>query len=98
MLFETQDEMRGHQLEVELMNLRPSDFDSIQEFFKKFKLVLLHLRMCKVNKDNTQMVLPVLSKLGPDYSVFVFTFHSIRMALGASFIMPNLDVFFCLHS
>ena len=36
-LFGAQDEMRGHQLEVELMNMRPSDFDSIKEYFIKFK-------------------------------------------------------------
>ena len=39
------------------------------------------------------MVLSILSKLGLDYSVFVYAFHSTRLALGASFTMPTLDVF-----
>lgn len=84
----------GHQLEVELMKLAPSDFDSIQEFFTKIKLVIMHLNMCNINRNGTQMVLSILSKLGPDYSIFVFSFHCTILALGASFTLPTLDVFF----
>ena len=92
-LFGTHDEMMGQQLEVELMKLRQSDFDFIQEFFTKFKSVLLQLKMCQINKDNSQMVLSNLSKLGLDYNIFVSTFYSTRLALGASYKMPTLDVF-----
>ena len=84
----------GHQLEVELMKLEPSDFDSIQEIFTKIKLVIVHLNMCNINRNGTQMVLSILSKLGPDYSIFVFSFHCTILALGASFTLPTLDVFF----
>jgi hypothetical protein len=39
------------------------------------------------------MVLTILSKLGPDYSVFVSTFHTQRLTVGASWTMPSLDTF-----
>ena len=35
-LFGMQDEMRGHQLEIELISLSLGDFDPIQYFFTKF--------------------------------------------------------------
>ena len=40
-----------------------------------------------------QLILSVLSKLGPDYSVFVSTFYSTKSALGATWKMPSLDSF-----
>jgi hypothetical protein len=39
------------------------------------------------------MVLTILSKLGPEYSVFVSTFHSVRLASGATWKMTSLEVF-----
>ena len=36
-LFDKQDEMRVHQLENELNSLNPSDFETMNEFFTKFK-------------------------------------------------------------
>ena len=49
-LFWTKDEMKGQQLEVELMKLRPCDFDSIQDFFTKLKYYILHPNMCNIKK------------------------------------------------
>ena len=34
------DELRGHQLENELISLSPSHFETIQDFFTKFKSLL----------------------------------------------------------
>jgi hypothetical protein len=39
------------------------------------------------------MVLTILSKFGPEYSVFVSTFHSVRLAFGATWTMPSLEAF-----
>jgi hypothetical protein len=39
------------------------------------------------------MVLTILSKLGPEYPVFVSTFHSVRLASGATWKIPSLEVF-----
>jgi hypothetical protein len=40
-LFGKQDEMRGHMLKVELNSLDPRIFDNIQEFFIKFKALII---------------------------------------------------------
>ena len=35
------DEMRGHQIENELISLSPSNFESLQLYFSKFKALVL---------------------------------------------------------
>jgi hypothetical protein len=85
-IFGKHDEMRGHILEVELLTLDPKSFDNIQDFFTKYNDLLLQLKACGVDKskEEKQMVLTILSKLGPKYSMFVSTFHSVRFASGAT--------------
>jgi hypothetical protein len=87
--------MRGHMLEVELLTLDPKSFDNIQDFFTKFKDLLSQLKACGVDKskEEKQMVLTILSKLGPEFSVFVSTFHTVRFASGSSWKMPSLEDF-----
>jgi hypothetical protein len=87
--------MRGHMLEVELLTLDPKIFDNIQDFFTKFKDLLSQLKACGVDKskEEKQMVLTILSKLGPEFSVFVSTFHSVRFTSGATWKMPSLEDF-----
>jgi hypothetical protein len=94
-LFGKQDEMRGHMLEVELLTLDPKSFENIQDFFTKFKDLLSQLKACGVDKskEEKQMVLTILSKLGPEFSVFVSTFHTVRFASGATWKMPSLEDF-----
>jgi hypothetical protein len=62
--------MRGHMLEVELLTLDPKSFDNIQDFFTKFKDLLSQLKACRVDKskEEKQIVLTILSKLGPEFS------------------------------
>ena len=38
------DEMRGHQIENELISLSPNSFESLQLYFSKFKALVLQLR------------------------------------------------------
>jgi hypothetical protein len=85
-IFGKQDEMRGHMLEVELLTLDPKIFENIQDFFTKFKDLLSQLKACGVDKskEEKQMVLTILSKLGPKLSVFVYTFHIVRFTSGAT--------------
>jgi hypothetical protein len=66
-LFGKQDEMRGHMMEAELLTLDPKIFDNIQDFFTKFKDLLSQLKACGVDKskEEKQMVLTILSKIGP---------------------------------
>ena len=39
------------------------------------------------------MLLSILSKIGPEYSVFVSTFHSVRLTSEKNWTMPTLDAF-----
>jgi hypothetical protein len=81
-IFGKHDEKRGHMMEVELLTLYRKIFDNIQDFFTKFKDLLLLLKACGVDKSTKekQMVLTILSKLGPEFSVFVSTFHTVRFS------------------
>ena len=47
-LFGNTDEMRGHHLENELISLSPSHFETIQDFFTKFKSLVLQLKQCGI--------------------------------------------------
>jgi hypothetical protein len=85
-IFGKQDDMRGHMLEVELLTLDPKSFENIQDFFTKFKDLLLQLKACGVDKskEEKQMVLTILSKIGPKISIFVSTFHIVIFTFGAT--------------
>jgi hypothetical protein len=73
-------------LEVEFLTLDPKTFENLQYFFTKYKDLLSQLKACGVDKskEDKQMVLTILSKLGPEYSVFVSTFHSVRLTSEAT--------------
>jgi hypothetical protein len=43
--------------------------------------------------EEKQMVLTILSKLGPEFYIFVSTFHTVRFASGATWKMPSLEDF-----
>jgi hypothetical protein len=79
-------EMRGHMLKVEFLTLEQKTFDNLQYFFTKYKDLLSQLKACGVDKskEEKQLVLTILSKLGPKYSVFVSTFHSVRLTSGST--------------
>ena len=40
-IFGKTDEMRGHQIENELISLSPNSFESLQLYFSKFKALVL---------------------------------------------------------
>ena len=71
--------MRVHQLENELISLSPTHFNNLQEYFTKFKSLLIEIDACGVKKDEDQLILLVLSKLGPEYSVFVSSFQASKL-------------------
>jgi hypothetical protein len=87
--------MRGHMLGVELLTLDPKIFDNIQDFFTQFKDLLSQLKACRVDKstEEKQMFLTILSKLGPEFFVFVSTFYTVRFASRATWKMPSLEDF-----
>jgi hypothetical protein len=86
--------MRGHILEVEFLTLDPKIFDNLQYFVTKYKYLLSQLKACGVDKsEEKKMVLSILSKLGPEFSMFVSTFHSIKFTSRATCKMASLEEF-----
>ena len=59
-IFGNKDEMRGHQIENELISLSPSRFKSLQLYFSKFKALVLQLKQCGIKKKEEQLVLAIL--------------------------------------
>ena len=57
-------------------SLHPSNFETLNDFFTRFKHTVLLLKQCKVEKVDDPLILTILSKIGADYSVFVSTFHA----------------------
>ena len=47
-LFKKKDELRGHQLENELIGSNQCNFDTIQDFFTKLKSLRLKLKECGI--------------------------------------------------
>ena len=64
----------------------------MNDFFTKFKQLVLHLKQCKVEKDDYQVILNILSKHGLDYSVLVSTFHTGKLTI-PNWKMPSLYAF-----
>ena len=87
-----QDELQAYSLDNELIGLNPSNFDSLNEYFTKFNSILVHIKYFKVDKKDEQLILSILSKLGPDYSVFVSSFHASKLTT-LKWKMPSLDDF-----
>ena len=84
--------MRVYQLENELMSLQPSNFETLNEFFTKFKHTVFLLKQCKVEKEYDHLILAILSKLGADYSVFVSTLCAGKLTT-PGWKIPTLNAF-----
>ena len=89
-LFDKHDEIRIHQLENDLITLNPSNFEFLNAFFTKFKNLIYLLKQCKVEKDEDQLILDILTNLNPDYSVFGSTFQTVRLTT-PNWKMPTLN-------
>ena len=72
--------------------MRPTHYDTIHDFFTKFKSLVLQLKQCGIEKKEDQLILSILSKLGLEFSVFVSTFHSRKLTL-RNWQMPSLENF-----
>ena len=91
-LFEKHDDLRVYQLENELISLHPASFETLNDFFTKFKHLVFQLKLCKVEKEDDQLILSILSKLGAYYSVFVSTFHYVKLST-PNWKIPTLNSF-----
>ena len=74
------------------MSLQPSNFETLNDFFTNFKHIVLLLKQCKVEKEDDQLILTILSKIGADYSVFVSTFRAGKLTT-PRWKMPTLNAF-----
>ena len=83
-IFGKPNRMRKFILENDLIGLNPSDFDNIQYFFSKFNSIRLELSICGIVKGDEQLIFSILSKLGPNYSIFVSTLYATMDALGSA--------------
>ena len=81
-----------NKIENDLISLIPSSFESMQLYFSEFKALVLQLKQCGIEKKEEHMVLSILLKLGPDYSVFFSTFHATKLTARA-WKMPKLAEF-----
>ena len=61
-LFNKQDELRGHIVENYLVSLHPSNFETIEQFFSKFKSLVLQCRQCGIERKDEQNVFPYSTK------------------------------------
>ena len=91
-IFGKTDEMIGHQIDNDLISLSPSIFETLQLYFSKFKSLVLQLKQCGIEKKEEKLVLAILSKLGPDYSVFFLAFHATKLT-NQAWNMPKLADF-----
>ena len=64
----------------------------MNDFFTKFKHLVFHLKLCKVEKEDDQLILTIFLKLGANYSSFVSKFHSVKIAT-PNWRMPTLNSF-----
>ena len=51
-LFRKQDELRGHILENDLIALQPNSFETIQQFFTKYKTLVLQCKQCGIERKD----------------------------------------------
>ena len=75
----------------------PNNFSSIEEFVSKFKSLRPLLEGCKVKNVDDGLIYGILAKLGPIYSIFVYTFYSTSEALivvGTTYKTPSFDAFY----
>ena len=82
-------------LELELNTLDPKRFDNIQNFFTKFKSLILILGECGIDKctQEKKLIITILANIGLEYVVYFSNFHSGRCIFGTNWKMPMLAQF-----
>ena len=75
-----------------MISLDPRNFETMNDFFTNFKNLVLQFKQCEVEKEDDQLILAILSKLGPDYSFFVSTFHIGKLTI-SKWKMSTLNAF-----
>jgi hypothetical protein len=73
--------------------MSPGHFETLQDLFTKFKSLLLELKSCGIEKKEEQLILSIISKLGPEYFVFMSSFQTSILTMGTNWKMPPMDAF-----
>ena len=68
------------------------NFETINEFFTKFKHLVLQLKQCEVEKEDDKIILSIFLKIGPNYSILVSTFHTKKITI-PNWKMPTQNAF-----
>ena len=84
--------MRVYQLENDLMSLQTRNFMTLNDFFTNSKHLVLLLKQCEVKTEDDQLILPILSKIGADYSIFFSTFRAGKL-ITPGWKIPTLNAF-----
>ena len=74
-VFGKHNEIRGHQLENELISLNPSDFSCIQDYLSKYKTLRLLCEECKIKKE--------------DNNVFIILFPNLHLHILLLYILST---------
>ena len=56
-LFNKKYELSIYQLENGIISLHPGKFETLNDFFNKFKKSMFQLKLCKVEKEDDQLIL-----------------------------------------
>jgi hypothetical protein len=63
------------------------------DYFCKFKTFISYIRACKIDKKDEQLFFSILTKLGPEYSVYTSYFHTTRLDMGSTCNIPSIYEF-----
>ena len=65
----------------------------MKDFSPNSKSFIIFLKQCGIEKKEDQLILSILSKLGPEYLFSMYTFHATRLVI-LNWKMASLSTFF----
>jgi hypothetical protein len=92
-LFGKKDEMRGNILENKLIYVIPRNFETLHDYFSKFNTLLQHDKSCGIDRKEEQIILSIISKLGPEHFVFIYSFQITRIYMGISSFRWGISIY-----
>jgi hypothetical protein len=85
-----QDNIRVHRLDNDVHALNPRYFETLKDYFCKFKTFLSHVKACGIDKKDEQLIFSSLTKLGPEYFVYTSSFHTTRIVMVSTWKISSL--------
>jgi len=75
------------------MSLRPRNFETLQDYFSNFKNSLQPDKTCGIDRKDESIILSILWNLGPEYFVFIYSFHTTSISMGKYWKISSMDDF-----